>query len=119
MAIIINNLTMPDSLNAKGDSNPPAPVALGHNGESEAVIGGARVVEFAYTSLSQSDFDWWYTTILAGETSKKFTQASIPGLGGSAEVYTDVTVELSTGPQRNRRGRNSRLHNIRVVVTLR
>ena len=119
MAIEINSITMPADLNAKGESTIPSQVVIAHNGRAEAVVGGAHVVDFYYPILSQTDFDWWLTTINGGEVSKWHSQASIPGLDNTAQVYADVTVEIQTGENGPVRARGGLLHNVRVRVTLR
>ena len=66
------------------------------NGLGEAVTAGYPEVTITYSSLIQSDFVWWASTICANLPSKTHTSATLYTDQGATAAYTNAVVFYPT-----------------------
>jgi hypothetical protein len=74
MAVQIGGVAVPTTMAGRGQIylfQPPKVVR--RNGEGLAVTAGAATVVWKWARLTQSEWNWWYTTLLTGLASKAFT----------------------------------------------
>lgn len=74
MTIQIGGVNVPASMAGRGDAyvfRPPRTVR--YNGEGLAVTAGTSSLTWKWGRMTQTEWNWWYTTLLTGFASKAFT----------------------------------------------
>lgn len=66
------------------------------NGLGEASSGGYPSVTITYNTLSQSNFQWWASTICTNLASKTHTSATLYTDQGATANYTNAVVSYPT-----------------------
>lgn len=95
MAMHINNVTIPTSMNrGKYKFNPPE--TLGKNGLGEPVQGGYASIEWKFATMSFTDFDWWQNTILSGLDFKRFMLCQFVNHHRVEQAFTNCIVHFPT-----------------------
>lgn len=88
MAIQIGGITVPGSMASRGEVyqfSPPRVVR--RNGEGVGVTAGAASLAWRWARLSQTEYDWWYQTVLSGLASK--------AISGATRLYNERNVETA------------------------
>ena len=70
--------------------------AIETNGLGEAVNAGYPEVTITYDQLSETDFQWWASTICTNLASKTHTSATLYTDQGSTAAYTNAVVHYPT-----------------------
>ena len=109
----INNLTVPSSMATRGNYRFSRQRAGTRNGNGIALAAGPQMLEWQFPYMTQTEMDWWYTTIMAGEPSaeledvrivddrmleRSFSEGTLyrPQFGShTAGIYWNVTVIIS------------------------
>lgn len=73
MAVKINNIAIPSTMNARAlDYKFEFPV-IAKNGAGDAIQSTGAVIQWTWSYLTLSEYQWWKTTLLGEAMSKAFS----------------------------------------------
>ena len=88
MAVQIGGTAIPTSMSGRGQVylfQPPR--VLRRNGEGVAVTGGQSALLWKWARLTQTEWNWWYTTICGGAASV--------AVSGTTRLVNNLNVETA------------------------
>lgn len=115
MPVQIASNTMPDTIANLGPLyNWRRPRVVGRNGRGLDVVVGYPALEWGWTWLIDSDWDWWVTTILSGQQSALISSGTTQ-LYDQDKVLKTITSCVVHAPE-HQTIRNGLHYNVRILI---
>lgn len=89
MAFQVNGINIPATIYNDGVYTPPKRADLGDNAQGDVIDGRVKLVTWAWSIMSQTDYEWWRVTALASNLSIRCA-ARLPNEAWTETAYTTV-----------------------------
>ena len=108
----IGGTTIPTSMDNRGTYLFDPPKTIRTNGAGLAVASGYSTLSWNWARLNQTEWNWWCTTVLTGEASKRFTSAELYNHMNVLKTFTNCVVMRPT----REKVKNGKYINVKIEI---
>lgn len=107
--------TLPTTLDGRGTYIFERPKSIRKNGKGEAVVAGFARLTWTWARMSQEDWNFWNTTVLAGSASRSISASPAAKLFNHMNVLTDYSYCVILAPSFER-VQNAKYINVKLEI---